>query len=61
MNDFEKKLKQLDDIAKKLESGEVSLEESLELYKQGCILAKSCKETLEEAKIIIEGYEGDLN
>ncbi len=60
MSNFELQLKQLEDIAQKLETGEVSLEESLNLYKEGCLIVESCKKTLNEAKIIIEGFEGDL-
>ncbi len=61
MSDFETKLNKLDEIANKLESGDLSLEDSLALYKEGCLLAESCKKTLEEAKITIEGFEGDLS
>lgn len=52
--DFETTLSKLEDIVKKLESGNVGLSESLELYEEGISLSKSCKELLENAKQKIE-------
>ena len=40
--DFETTLSKLEDIVKKLESGNVGLSESLELYEEGISLSKSC-------------------
>ncbi len=51
---FEKSLQQLEDIVKKLESGECSLEESLELYKNGAQLCAECSKLLENAKLTIK-------
>lgn len=51
---FEKALNQLEEIARKLESGELSLEESISEYEEGMILAKFCKDKLEEAERKIE-------
>lgn len=51
---FEKSLQQLEDIVKKLESGECSLEESLELYKNGAELCGECSKLLEGAKLTIK-------
>ena len=61
---FEEKIKQLEEIVEKLESGEVSLEESIELFKKGTKLSLECKKTLDEAQIEInsltsEGNEND--
>lgn len=47
--EIEKSLSRLEEIAKKLEQG-VSLDESLKLYEEGIVLAKSCTESLEVAK-----------
>lgn len=47
--EIEKSLARLEEISKKLEEG-VSLDESLKLYEEGIILAKTCTESLELAK-----------
>lgn len=52
-NKFEDYLKELSDIVKDLESGELSLEESIIKYKRGLELSEICKKKLEEAKEII--------
>jgi len=45
---FEECLQELQDIAAKLESGKVSLEESLKLYEKAVELCKICKGKLDE-------------
>ena len=50
---FEELLKQLNSIVTELESGELSLEESIEKYKRGMELSKLCKEKLQEAKDVL--------
>ncbi len=52
--DFEKTVKELEKIVTSLESGELSLDESLEQYKKGITLANECKKTLDSAKLEIE-------
>ena len=47
---FEKSIARLDEIVKKLESGELSLDESLELFEEGSGLIKSCNKMLDEAE-----------
>ncbi len=47
---FEEALAALGEIVNKLESGEVSLEESIELYEKGMKLSKKCTELLEKAE-----------
>ena len=47
--EIEKSLQRLEEISRKLEEG-VSLDESLKLYEEGIILAKTCTESLELAK-----------
>lgn len=51
---FEENLKELETIVAKLESGEVGLDEALELYEKGIKLSAVCKERLETAKQKIE-------
>ncbi|MDX2181690.1 MAG: exodeoxyribonuclease VII small subunit [Bryobacteraceae bacterium] len=41
-------------IVKKLESGELPLEESLELFEQGMRLSAICRKQLEEAETRVE-------
>lgn len=51
---FESSLSQLEEIVKKLESGENTLEESIELYKKGATLCAECSKLLENAKLTIK-------
>ena len=52
--DFEKKLKKIEDIAEKMEAGELSLEESLGSYEEAMKVIKECEEYIESAKLRIE-------
>jgi exodeoxyribonuclease VII small subunit len=52
--EFEKALKELEDIAVKLEDGELSLDESLRRFERGMRLAKYCRDRLDEAERKIE-------
>ena len=57
---FEKDLARLNNIVKQLESSELTLEESLDLYKEGVDLSVNCKKTLEQAKLtVIKMNEGN--
>ena len=51
---FEEALKQLEEIVAKLESGELSLEESMTAFEQGTKLCKLCNAKLTEAEKKIE-------
>jgi len=44
----------MESIVKKLESGELPLEESLELFEQGMKLSETCRKRLEEAETRVE-------
>ncbi len=48
--DFEKTLKELDEIASKLENTQTSLDESILLFEKGVKLSKECTQYLEKAK-----------
>lgn len=50
---FEELLKELQDVVTKLESGKLSLEESVEMYKKGMSLSLECKKRLDEAKKVV--------
>lgn len=51
---FEDTLDKLNKIVSELESGNLTLEESLEKFKEGITLSGECKKKLEEAKLVIE-------
>ncbi|MBE7059556.1 MAG: exodeoxyribonuclease VII small subunit [Ruminococcaceae bacterium] len=56
---FEAALEELNDIAKKLESGEAELEEALELFKKGVKLTKTCNKILDSAEQQIKIIESE--
>lgn len=47
---FEDAMKELEDIVKRLESGDLSLDESIKTFEQGVSLSKYCFSKLEEAE-----------
>ena len=47
---FEDSLKQLEDLVERLESGEISLEESLQDFEQGVALVRTLRERLDQAQ-----------
>lgn len=47
---FEEALAKLEEIVRQLESGELSLEESLKLFESGVALARLCSQKLDEAE-----------
>ena len=51
---FEQALKRLEEIVRKLESGEASLDESIELYGEGDRLKQQCEARLQAAQAKIE-------
>ena len=54
VKDFEAALAELDALVKKLEDGDLSLEQSLALYERGVQLSRFCHARLEEAERRIE-------
>ena len=48
--DFEKSIKELEEIANKLEKAQLSLDESIALYEKGIKLSKDCSYYLDNAK-----------
>ncbi|MDP3487776.1 MAG: exodeoxyribonuclease VII small subunit [Bacillota bacterium] len=51
---FESALKKLEEIVAKLESGEVTLDEAMELYLAGVGALKNCEKLLTEAEHKVE-------
>ncbi len=49
-NNFENSLKELESIVSSLESDEISLDRSIELFEKGIKLSNECRKTLETAE-----------
>jgi exodeoxyribonuclease VII small subunit len=54
IKDFEAAIAELESVVKKLEEGDLTLEESLVLYERGVQLSRFCHARLEEAERRIE-------
>ena len=61
---FEEAFKRLDEIVTKLESGDLSLEESMNLFEEGITLTETCKTRLEAAEqniqLLLKDSDGNL-
>jgi len=57
---FEAKLNRLEEISEKLESGDIGLSESIELYEEGINLSKLCYETLKNAEVKVKELQKKL-
>jgi exodeoxyribonuclease VII small subunit len=53
-NEFEKSFQQLEKIVQRLESEELPLDESLQLFEEGIRLSRFCNQKLEEVEKKIE-------
>ena len=53
-NNFETALAELEEIVKKIETGDLSLDENLELFERGISLTRLCSAKLEHARQRIE-------
>ena len=62
---FEEAFKRLEVIVGNLESGDLSLEESMKLFEEGIGLTKACKSRLEDAEqkiqLLLKNSDGKLN
>lgn len=56
---FEEALKALEDIVRRLESGEAPLDESIDLYARGDALRAHCQKRLDAAQVRIEAIVSD--
>ena len=52
--DFEKSLEELESLVEQLESGELSLDDSLKQFKRGVELTRHCQGVLEKAQQTVE-------
>ena len=61
---FEDNLKELEDIATKLESGDLGLDDAIKEFEKGIKLSKECSNKLDEAEkkinILVQGEDGKL-
>lgn len=51
---FEESIKRLEEVVEKMESGDLSLEESMKYYEEGILLSRTCYKKLAEAEKKIE-------
>ena len=59
IGNFESDLKKLQEILDDIESDKLTLEESIEKYKEGVELSKKCQKALEDAKQIIKVLDNE--
>lgn len=52
--EFEKSLARLEEVVKRLESAELSLDEAMRLFEEGVKLSRDCQKQLEEAEGRVE-------
>lgn len=57
---FEKALDELDVLVRRMESGQLSLDESIAAYRRGAELARFCQSKLANAEQEIKRLEGEL-
>jgi exodeoxyribonuclease VII small subunit len=64
MAGFEKHLTQLETVVERLERGDLSLDESVQLFEEGMKLSQACKQELEQAEgriqVLVEGKGGKM-
>ncbi len=58
---FEKSIKELEEIVSKLEQGDATLDESLELFEKGIKLSKECQKVLDTAEKKVSVLVADEN
>lgn len=62
---FEQAISELEEIVKELEDGNLSLDESLEVFQKGIALSKLCNKQLDEAErkieLLTKDKDGNLN
>ena len=60
---FEQNLRRLEEIVRAMERGDVALEESLKLFREGTELVRSCGKLLDDAeqqvKLVLPGPDGE--
>ncbi|MDR3293008.1 MAG: exodeoxyribonuclease VII small subunit [Clostridiales bacterium] len=59
--DFDKSISELETITARLESPNITLSESIELFNKGVLISKKCLEVLEESKGKISELTDEIN
>lgn len=63
--DFERSLTRLEEVVRKLESPQLSLDEAMRLFEEGVGLSRECQKQLEEAEgrveILLKKADGKLS
>lgn len=57
---FEQALDELEALVRRMETGELTLDESIAAYRRGAVLARYCQTRLAQADQDIKQLEGDL-
>ena len=57
---FEASLEKLAQIVKKLEDGDINLEDSVKSFEEGISLVKECQKQLSEAELKVKKLLGDV-
>ncbi|HVO58716.1 MAG TPA: exodeoxyribonuclease VII small subunit [Dongiaceae bacterium] len=63
--DFERSLARLEEVVRKLESPQLSLDDAMRLFEEGVALSRECQKQLEEAEgkveILLKKADGKLS
>jgi exodeoxyribonuclease VII small subunit len=63
--EFEKSLARLEEVVKRLESADLSLDEAMNLFEEGVKLSRECQKNLEEAEgrveILLKKADGKIS
>ena len=63
--EFEKSLARLEEVVKRLESADLSLDEAMNLFEEGVKLSRECQKNLEEAEgrveILLKKSDGKIS
>jgi exodeoxyribonuclease VII small subunit len=59
--DYDKAMAEIDDIIARLEDGQLSLDEEMQLYERAMRLAHACDQLLQNAELRVEKLRSDLS
>lgn len=54
VNEFEKSLAELEALVERMESGELTLEDSMKQFERGIQLARACQQQLKQAELKVQ-------
>ena len=58
---FEENMQRLEQIVRAMERGDVPLEESLKLFREGTVLVETCGKLLDEAELMVKKISANAN